>query len=69
MSNFGKVRCRDGFFLVDGIHLDRIETIRVVGEEGFRNGLQFMVLGNEAHISDQWKSGESQTGHFHVMSL
>ena len=69
MSNFGKVRRKDDSFLADGIRLDHIETIKVIGEEGIRNGLEFMVPGNEARISDQWRMGKSQTSHFHVVAL
>ena len=69
MSNFGKVRRKDDFFMADGIRLDHIETIKVIGEEGIRNGLEFMVPGNEAQLSDQWRTEESQTRHFHVVSL
>ena len=51
--------------------MDRFETIRAVeGEEGDRNGLGFIVLCNEARIIDHWRGDrESQTGHFHVVSL
>ena len=28
-----------------------------------------MGPSNEAHICDQWRSGKSQIGHFHVVSL
>ena len=69
MSNFGKIHRKNGSFLADDIHLDRAETIKVVGEEGTINGLQFSVPDEKAWISDQWRRGESQTRHFHVMSL
>ena len=69
MSNFGRIRRKDDSFLTDDICLDRVETIRVADEGGNRNGLEFTVLGNEARISDRWWTGESQTGHFHVVSL
>ena len=69
MSNFGKVHHRNGSFLADDICLYCTETIKVVGEEGTVNGLQFTVFNEEARISDQWRRGELQTGHFHVVSL
>ena len=69
MSNFGKIHHRNGSFLADDICLDRAETIKVIGEEGTINGLEFIVSGDEAWISDRWKRGESQIGHFHIVSL
>ena len=69
-SNFGKIRCKNSSFLTDDIFLDHVETIKVVSEEeGIKNGLKFIVPGNDTWISDQWRRGESQTGHFHVVSL
>ena len=69
-SNSLKIR-KNGVFLVSDIHLDRFEPIRAVeGEEGDRNGLGFIVPRNETQITDHWKGDEeSQTGHFHVVSL
>ena len=69
-SNFSKIR-KNGVFLASDIHLDRFETIRAVeGEEGDRNRLAFIVSHNEAQITDDWRGDkESQTGHFHVVSL
>ena len=52
MSNFGRIRCKDDSFLADDIRLDRVETIKVAGEGGNKNGLEFTVPGNEARISD-----------------
>ena len=69
MSNVGRICRRDDSFLADDICLDRVETIKVVGEKGTRNGLGFIVLNNEARISDQWRMGKSQTGHFYVVAL
>ena len=64
-SNFGKIYRKNGFFLADDIFLDCLETIKVVDKEGNRNGLEFIVLNNDAQINDQWKGvGESQTGSF-----
>ena len=53
MSNFRKIHHRNGSFLADDIRLDRAEIIKVVGEESTVNGLEFIVLGDEAWISDQ----------------
>ena len=47
-SNFGKIRHKNGFFLADDIFLDHLETIRVVGKEGNRNGLEFIVPNSNA---------------------
>ena len=72
-SSFTKIRRKNGSFYVGDILLDPFETIRVVeGEEGVRNGLQFIVLGREARITDHWRgdaNSEAQIGHFHVISL
>ena len=54
---------------MDVIRLDRVETIKVVSEESTVNGLEFIVPDDEVRISDQWRKGESQTRHFHVVSL
>ena len=48
MSNFGKVNRRNGSFLEDDIHLDRAETIKVVGDGGIVNGLEYIVPNDEA---------------------
>ena len=51
--NFGKIRCKNNSFLTDDIFLDQVETIKVVSEEeGIKNGLKFIVPGNDAWISD-----------------
>ena len=69
-SNFKKIRRKNDSFLADDIFLDRLETIKVIGEEGNRNGLEFIVPNSDAQISDQWRGvGESHTGHFHVISF
>ena len=53
MSNFGKIRRRNDFFLADDIFLDRLETIRVAGGDGgIVNGLEFIVPNSEATITD-----------------
>ena len=69
-SNFLKIS-KHGVFLAGGICLDRFETIRVVeGEGGNRNGLEFIVSGDDARITDHWRGdGLSQTGHFHLIFL
>ena len=54
---------------MDDIHLNRVKTIRVVGDVDTINGLEFIVPDSEARISDQWKRGESQTMHFYVVSM
>ena len=46
-SNFGKIRHRNDIFLADDIRLDCVETIKVAGDEGIRNELEFMVPGND----------------------
>ena len=53
MFNFGKIRCNNGSYLVDDIRLDRAKTIKVFGESGIVIGLPFLVLGDEACISNQ----------------
>ena len=58
MSNFEKIHHRNGSFLADDIRLDRVETIKVVGEEGTVNGLEFIVPGDEAWINDRWRRGK-----------
>ena len=70
-SSFTKSRRKNGSFYAGDILLDHFETIRVVGDaEGVRDGLSFTVPGREAQITDHWRGdGESQTGHFHVISL
>ena len=58
-SNSEKIRRKNCSFLADDIFLDWVETIKVAGDEGVRNGLEFLVPGNDARISDQWKRKES----------
>ena len=69
-SNFSKIH-KNGVFLTSKIPLDRFETIRAIeDEERDRNGLPFIVSRKEARITDHWRGdGESQTDHFHVVSL
>ena len=69
MYGFGKIRCNDGSFLADDIRLNREKTIKVYGENGTLMGLSFLVPGERTCISDQWKRGESQMGHFYIVSL
>ena len=57
MSNFEKIRRKDGSFLADDIWLDCAKTIKVVGEDDTVNGLPFSVPGEKARISDQWRKG------------
>ena len=70
MSDFGKIRRRNGSFLAGDIFLDRLETIRVAGrDDGTVNGLEF-ILSSESRITDHWRGWvESQTSHFHVIFL
>ena len=72
-SSFTKIRRKNGSFYAGDILLDPFETIRVVGgEEGVRDGLQFIVPDRETRITDHWRgdaNSEVQTGHFHVISL
>ena len=58
-SNFEKIHRENGSFLADDIFLDWVETIKVAGDEGVQNGLEFLVPGNDARISDQWRRKES----------
>ena len=71
-SSFAKVR-KNGVFLAGEIRLDRLETIRVAGDEKENvNRLNFIVSDREARITDHWRGTKeplSQTGHFHVISL
>ena len=46
MSNFGKIRRKDGSFLADDIRLDHAETFKVFGEY-VRN---FISFSSEIHI-------------------
>ena len=69
MSNFGKIRHKNDSFLADDIRLDRAETIKVFGEDDTIMGLSFLVPCEEARINDQWRKGESQTRHFHMVFL
>ena len=64
MSNLKKIRRSNGSFLADDIHSNRAETIKVVDEKGTVNGLQFIVYGEEALISDQWRKGNHKSGIF-----
>ena len=70
-SNFTKIRRKNDSFYAGDIFLDSFETIRIVGgEEGVRNGLEFMVFGRDVRITDHWRGdGEAQTDHFHMISL
>ena len=43
MSNFGKIRRKNGSFLVEDIRLDCAETIKVLGEDATVMGLSFSV--------------------------
>ena len=52
------------FFLADDIHLDRVNTIKVVGNGDTINGLEFIVPDNEAWISDRWRRGSHKLGIF-----
>ena len=48
MSNFGKIRQKDGSYLADNICLDRAKTIKVFGEDDTVMGLPFSVPDVEA---------------------
>ena len=52
LSNFGKIRRKNSTFLADDTCLDRVETIKVVSEDGTKNGLEFIVPSSDAQISD-----------------
>ena len=43
MSNFEKIRQKDGSYLADDIYLDRAKTIKVFGEDDTVMGLLFSV--------------------------
>ena len=64
MFNFGKIRRNDGSYLAYGIRLDRTETIKVFRGSDTLIGLPFLVLNEEAHISDQWRWGNHKQGIF-----
>ena len=55
--------------MANDICLDCVKIIKITDEEGIRNGLEFIVSSHDARINDQWRRGESQTRHFHVISL
>ena len=58
LSNFRRIRCRNGSFLASDILLDRFKTIRAASEKGgVVNGLEFIVLNSEARITDHWRGG------------
>ena len=57
-SNFGKIHRKNGVFLAYDIFLDHFESIKVAGEEGIGNGLEFTVPNSDARISDQWRVRE-----------
>ena len=50
--------------MADDIHLDHAETIRVFGDVDTINGLEFIVSGSEARISDQWRKVSHRLGIF-----
>ena len=62
MSNFEKIRCKDGSFFTDDIRLESAETIKVLGEDDTIMGLPFSVPGDEAWISDQRKKRNHKLG-------
>ena len=64
MSNFGKIRHRNGSFLANDIRLVCVETIKVVDDDGTINGLEFIVPDDKAHISDRWRRGSHKLGIF-----
>ena len=52
MFGFDRIRHKNGAYFADDIRLDREENIKVFGENGTLMGLEFIVLGGEACISD-----------------
>ena len=64
MSNFRKIRHKNGSFLANDIRLVCVETIKFVGDGGTINGLEFIVPDDEAHISDRWRRGNHKLGIF-----
>ena len=51
MSNFTMIQGDDGVFLADHINIDRLGTIKAIGEDGFICGLPFVVLQMGTQIS------------------
>ena len=68
MSGFDRIRRKNGSYFVDDIYLS---IVRRVSRHfvGILMGLEFIVHSREARISDSWRKEESQTGHFHFVSL
>ena len=64
MLNFKKIHRRNGSFLTDDIRLDRIEILKVVGEDDIVNGLQFSIPSEDVRINDQWRRGSRRLGIF-----
>ena len=58
MSDFDRIRHKNGAYFVDNIRLDREENIKAFGENDTLMWLEFIVLGGEAHISDSWRREE-----------
>ena len=59
MSGFDRIHRKNGFYFADDTRLDRKENIKVFGENGTLMGLEFIVPGEEARISDSWRKIES----------
>ena len=69
MASLGKICRGDSSFLANNILLDHDEMIKAFGEDGTLLRLSFLVFSRDACNSDSWRKGESQMGHFHVVSL
>ena len=59
MFGFDRIRYKIGSYFTDDIRLDCKESIKAFGENGTLIGLEFIVPGGEACISDSWRKGES----------
>ena len=68
-TDFSRIHPDDGSFLADDILLDHEETIKVYGEDGTLMGFLFFVPDEGTCISEYWKMGKAQMGHFHIMCL
>ena len=69
MADFIRICRDDGLFLVDEIPFDRENTIKVYGENGTLMGLPFFIPGEGMCISEYWRRGKAQMGHFHIVFL
>ena len=69
MVDFSRIYHDNGSFLVDEITLDHENTIEAYGEKGTLMGQMFFVPNERTCISEDWKIGKAQMGHFYIVSL